>query len=103
MAKSKTTSIRLSNEVIEIVNNYNGKNFTERLENLILYCFKSLPKLEDELSNINKQIKIRHNELNKLISYLKSAYDIKYFVHEANKSLNDLLNEIENISKEIKM
>lgn len=57
--KTNIRSFRFSDFVNDVLQKQTGKNLNDKFENLVLYCFYKLPK-------INEEIKIKHEELNKL-------------------------------------
>ena len=57
--KSTIRSIRFSDELLELVDRQAGRNFTEKLENLVTRCTWELPKKEEELLQVQEQIRER--------------------------------------------
>lgn len=55
--KRNIRSIRLSDELVELVNQQLGQNFTEKFENLITQCVWELPEKERELKHLEERIK----------------------------------------------
>lgn len=55
--KRNIRSIRLSDELVELVNQQLGQNFTEKFENLITRCVWELPEKERELKHLEERIK----------------------------------------------
>lgn len=59
-------SIRISDDMAELIDQQVGNNFTEKWENLITRCVWELPHKEAELQRIEKQIQDKKEELNEL-------------------------------------
>ena len=64
--KSTIRSIRFSDELLELVDRQAGRNFTEKLENLVTRCTWELPKKEDELLRVQEQIREERLRLDRL-------------------------------------
>ena len=66
--KQKTTlrSIRVREDIDELINQQIGDTYTEKITNLITRCVWELPAKETELARVEKQIKERKKELNEL-------------------------------------
>ena len=54
--KSNLKSVRLSDDLIELIEQQVGDTFTAKLENLVTRCVWELPKKEEELRQIQKRI-----------------------------------------------
>ena len=55
--KSNLKSIRLSDDLIELIEQQAGVTFTAKLENLVTRCVWELPEKERQLESIKEQIK----------------------------------------------
>lgn len=56
MAKGNIRSIRISDDMADLIEQQAGNNFTEKWENLVTRCVWELPQKEKELANIQKYI-----------------------------------------------
>lgn len=54
--KSTIRSIRISDDMAELIDRQAGANFTEKWENLVTRCVWELPKKEELLKRIQKDI-----------------------------------------------
>lgn len=54
--KSTIRSIRISDDMAELIDRQAGANFTEKWENLVTRCVWELPKKEELLKSIQKDI-----------------------------------------------
>lgn len=61
--KSNIRSIRISDEMAELIDRQAGANFTEKWENLITRCVWELPKQEEQLKAIQERIKQEQQRL----------------------------------------
>ena len=73
MAKNINKSVRLSNEVYEYVNEFQGNGFNEKFENIVVFCMKTEVERKKRLDEIEKLIKSRSEELDKINADLEHA------------------------------
>ena len=66
MAKRNNRNIRLSDEIVEMIESQQGVNFTQKFENLVTRCKWELPNKEKELRRINELIVKQRKELDDL-------------------------------------
>jgi len=52
--KSNLKSVRLSDDLIELIERQVGDTFTAKLENLVTRCVWELPRKEEEIKNWKK-------------------------------------------------
>lgn len=81
MAK-KIVNLRLSEEMIDLINQQIGESFTQKFENLVTHCMWVLPKREKQLAKVREQITQEQNQLFRL--------------QKANEQLRLLEKDIEN-------
>lgn len=79
MAKNILKSIRLSNEINKYIEEFEGKGFNEKFENIIIYAMKTeidrkkrldeiinlIESRSQELEQINKKLTVARNETRK--------------------------------------
>lgn len=61
--KSNIRSIRISDDMAELIDRQAGANFTEKWENLVTRCIWELPKKEELLKEIQARIKQEQQRL----------------------------------------
>ena len=61
--KNNIRSIRFSDELAELIERQQGRNFTEKFENLVTRCVWELPERERQLEHIQKQIGEQRRQL----------------------------------------
>ena len=72
-SKPNSKSIRLSNEVLEYINEFEGKGFNEKFENIILFAMKTEIERKKRVAELDKLISTRYQELQKLNADLDTA------------------------------
>lgn len=65
-AKGKIRSMRFSDDIYEMIERQPGENFSQKFDTLVTKCFYELPAKERELERIEKQIDLKHKELEEL-------------------------------------
>ena len=66
MAKNNIRSVRFSDEMIEIINQQIGDNFTQKFERMVYNCYMLLPEKQSQADRLDVLIKEKREELNKL-------------------------------------
>lgn len=66
MAKNNIRSVRFSDEMIEIINQQIGDNFTQKFERMVYNCYMLLPEKEAQAERLDALIKEKRDALNKL-------------------------------------
>lgn len=61
--KSTIRSIRISDDMAELIDQQAGANFTEKWENLVTRCVWKLPQQEEQLKAIQAEIKQERQRL----------------------------------------
>lgn len=57
MAKNNIRSVRFSDEMIEIINQQVGDNFTQKFERMVYNCYMLLPEKERQAREWDERIK----------------------------------------------
>lgn len=64
--KNNIRSIRFSDELAELIERQQGRNFNEKFENLITRCVWELPQREEQIRRLDKEIAGKRAELQEL-------------------------------------
>lgn len=96
---SKT--MRLSEEIIDMIEKQKGDTFTEKFENLIRISVQELPKKQQELKNIQDWIEKERNELRR-VRDLKQKFesnlrDMNWSLEQATRQVKRVASALENI------
>lgn len=73
MAKNNIRSVRFSDEMIEIINQQVGENFTQKFERMVYNCYMLLPEKKRQLERLEASISQRRRELEDLSNRYNSA------------------------------
>ena len=63
LKKNNIRSIRFSDELLEIIEQQVGRNFTEKFERLIYNCYMLSSQKEEEIRRLDAQIEQRRKKL----------------------------------------
>ena len=85
--KNNIRSIRFSDEMAELIDRQMGSTFTEKFENLITRCVWELPKKEEELQQIQKQINRERQQLAELQQVEQRIHKLKQYIDQAESHL----------------
>lgn len=73
--KTNSKTVRLSDEIIDLIERQVGDTFTQKFENLVTRCVWELPGVEAKLAKVEAQIEAKRKELQhiqKIINSLKT-------------------------------
>lgn len=87
MSKNISKSVRLSNEVYDYVNDFDGEGFNQKFENIVIFCMKSEAERKKNLDSIDRLIKSRSEELANINSELATARSAAYSFRNVMNSL----------------
>lgn len=97
MAKNNQKCLRLSDEVLQMVEGYRGEGFNEKFECLVLDFFNSIPKRKSELDKIDNLIKLKKKQLeeietrfSKMNSLLFDIEAIRRLVFQVNANAENM-------------
>lgn len=97
-AKGNLKSVRLSDDLIELIERQVGDTFTAKLENLITRCVWELPEREKELSQIQDQIKRQRERLRDLQNLY---WKLNNVYKDLNSKTNSILHSINQTIREL--
>lgn len=66
MAKTNIRSVRFSDEMIDIINQQIGDNFTQRFERMVYNCYMLLPERERQAAELDSRIRAKQEDLREL-------------------------------------
>lgn len=93
MPKRNNRNIRLSDEIIEMIESQQGENFTQKFENLVTRCMWELPQKEKQLKELDKEIRKKRDEYGRLCvevhGYVRKVDNIQLALLQLTKALDD--------------
>ena len=96
--KNNIRSIRFSDEIIQMIESQAGDSFTAKFESLVTRCVWELPKREEELKRINKQIDQKRKDLQRITEKIR---DIEVNTNQLHYSLDNYKKQAQNATKQL--
>lgn len=97
-SKSNIRSIRISDDMLELIEQQAGNNFTEKWENLVTRCIWELPMQEQKLEQIQKQIQNEQEQLDQLHTLYRK---LKMIFDDMQRKMGSLVVSIDHAIKKL--
>lgn len=92
MASKTPKTLRLSDDIIRLIEEQPGENFTEKFELLVMKCIQELPEAETQLQRVRDQIADERKRLNQTI-WLRQ--ELERNVKNINQQLDRLHHQLD--------
>ncbi len=88
MAKNNQKCVRMSDDILAIVMNYEkGEGFNEKFENLVIDFKNSIPEREKYLKNLDMQIDGKLKDLSKLEERIRLLKNIEFSLDSLRRDI----------------
>ena len=98
--KNNLKSIRLSDQVMDYVINFEGDGFNQKFENLVLFCMEQEETKKQKIAFLDQQIVKRYKKLDALGQLMSEIRDVRkalthleWRTNDLNKLLDELLED----------
>lgn len=88
-------SVRINQNIYAYIENYKGKGFNEKFENIISDAMESEIKRLVRIKQLEKQIQEQEKKLYKTIQDVRKLKDVSYAVGNIINSFNDIERKLE--------
>ena len=95
--KNNLKSVRLSDEVLEYVQNFEGDGFNQKFENLVLFCMKEEKSKRLLIQSLDKEINEQHEILDKLSRLQRESDRAAQLLRNANYAVEEYARYIKGI------
>ena len=95
MAKGHIRSIRISDDIMELIEQQAGNNFTEKWEGLVTRCVWELPEKERRIKNMMELAEKKKREIQELNEIQEEITDIGFILEGAQRYVRDLKEHLE--------
>ena len=95
MAKGHIRSIRISDDILELIEQQAGNNFTEKWEGLVTRCVWELPEKERRIKNMMELAEKKKREIQELNEIQEEITDIGFILEGAQRYVRDLKEHLE--------
>lgn len=92
--KVNQSSLRYTDTVAKIINDFEGKYFAEKFENLVLHCYTELPKLNKEIEDKQNQLAYKQQELENIDNEIRKHKSILKDLQELENTLKRLIEKV---------
>ena len=95
--KNNLKSVRLSDQVMDYVINFEGDGFNQKFENLVLFCMEQEETKKQKITFLDQQIVKQYKKLDTLRQLTSEIGDVRraltHLERQAN-NLSELMNEL---------
>lgn len=95
--KRNLKSIRLSDDIVELVESFDGENFSQKIANMIFMCKKELPIRQKQLDTLEDLIEKRAAQLEFIEGKIDQVDNILCDVLCLQPTLNKIRAEVQDI------
>ena len=89
--KNNFKSVRMSDQVMDYVINFEGDGFNQKFENLVLFCMEQEETRKQKIALLNQQIAKQYKELDALRQLMSKIGDVRSAL---TNNLSELMNEL---------
>ena len=103
MASKTPKTLRLSDDIIRLIEEQAGENFTEKFELLVMKCVQELPEAQAQLQRVRDQIADERKRLNQAIRLRqeleRNARNINQQLDRLHAQMDHTINELHKLTK----
>lgn len=88
--KNNLKSVRLSDQVMDYVINFEGDGFNQRFENLVLFCMEQEETRKQKIAFLDQQIVKQYKKLDTLRQLTSEIGDVRRALTHLERQANDL-------------
>ena len=88
--KSNLKSVRLSDQVMDYVINFEGDGFNQKFENLVLFCMEQEETKKQRITLLDQQIAKQYKKLYALQQLSSEIGDVRRALTHLERQANDL-------------
>ena len=100
--KSNLKSVRLSDQVMDYVINFEGDGFNQKFENLVLFCMEQEEAKKQRLESLDQQITKQYKKLETVRELSSEIGDVRRALTHLERQTNDLSVLMDKLLKEEK-
>lgn len=88
--KNNLKSVRLSDQVMDYVINFEGDGFNQKFENLVLFCMEQEETKKQKIAFLDQQIVKQYKKLDTLRQLTSEIGDVRRALTHLERQTNDL-------------
>ena len=90
--KTNLKSVRISDEVLTYIENFEGNGFNQKFENLVLFCMREEKRKRIEIQNLDNLINLRYKKD-------RAIFDLQHEAALTIKQLISMQHDLEKLQK----
>lgn len=90
----KQVCIRLSENCIAMIEKQKGENFSQKLENMICFCNREMPRIEKDIEAAKKRLEYLKSDISDAVQTYNRIQMIDRCLFTVQEMLDDLIGEI---------
>ena len=98
--KTNMKSVRLSDEVLEYVESFEGDGFNQKFENLVLFCMEQEESKKQRILLLDQQIAKQYKKLYALQQLSSQIGDVRRALTHLERQTNDLSDLMDKLLKD---
>ena len=88
--KSNLKSVRLSDQVMDYIINFEGDGFNQKFENLVLFCMEQEETKKQKIAFLDQQIVKQYKKLDALGQFMSEIRDVRKALTNLELQAEDL-------------
>lgn len=88
--KNNLKSVRLSDQVMDYVINFEGDGFNQKFENLVLFCMEQEETMKQKIAFLDQQIVKQYKKLDALRQLTSEIGDVRRALTHLERQANNL-------------
>lgn len=98
--KNNLKSVRLSDQVMDYVINFEGDGFNQKFENLVLFCMEQEETRKQKIAFLDQQIVKQYKKLDTLRQLTSEIGDVRRALTHLERQINDLSDLMDKLLKD---
>ena len=98
--KNNLKSVRLSDQVMDYVINFEGDGFNQKFENLVLFCMEQEETKKQKIAFLDQQIVKQYKKLDTLRQLTSEIGDVRRALTYLERQTNDLSDLMDKLLKD---
>lgn len=98
--KNNLKSVRLSDQVMDYVINFEGDGFNQKFENLVLFCMEQEETRKQKIAFLDQQIVKQYKKLDALRQFTSEIGDVRRALTHLERQANNLSELMDELLKD---
>lgn len=99
MAKNNQKCVRMSDDILKIVEDFKGDGFNEKFENLVIDFKKTIPQREMRLKDIDEKLKRKIKEIEQIEKKIYELNNLEFSLDTLKSLILKINKQVYNVSQ----